>query len=374
MTLSYYFINRLILILFLIVFTITNTSAVGVTNITQLTYANDTGYGFPAWSPDGSRIAYNHILGNNYSLWIMDANGSNPVSLTRADINNPVHKTSAYWVDFNPRWSSDGSKIVFHRTYYYDGGGYLGFFVYIINADGPNQRMLISGRNPSISHDGKYIAFDAGYAGGIYATAEQGYNIFVMNVDGTNIKRLTDDKGNEVVPSWSPDSKKLIFTKDGTIYIMNADGSNKTNTGQGGHDARWSPDGKRIAFISESAGDMMRSIKLFHLYIIDIDGTNVTQLTFGDNRTESIFDWSPDGTKIVFDSSTPPSAKSNLYIMTLDFNVTTPIHTLTATQPPVVTQTATITPTATTTPGIPGFSLMATLICLSILVLIKRRI
>ncbi|MCX9015283.1 MAG: hypothetical protein OIN89_10950 [Candidatus Methanoperedens sp.] len=297
----------------------------------------------------------------------MNANGSNPVPLTRADINNPVHRTSAYWVDSEPRWSSDGSKIVFQRTYYYDGGGYMGFFVYIINTDGPNQRMLISGYNPSISPDVKYIAFDAGSAGGIFATAEQGSNIFVMNVDGTNIKRLTDDKGNEVAPSWSPDGKKLVFTKDGTIYIMNADGSNKTSTGQGGHNARWSPDGKRIAFVSERAGDMMWSMKLFYIYVMDIDGSNVTKLTLGENRWDWIGDWSPNGTMIIFYSSIPPDAKTNLYTMTLDFNVTSPTATPTVIKTPTITQTATTTVTRT-----PGFSLLLALASIFLLILVKR--
>ncbi|PKL53149.1 MAG: hypothetical protein CVV36_08645 [Candidatus Methanoperedenaceae archaeon HGW-Methanoperedenaceae-1] len=360
-------INRYILILFLLIILIPQVSAVVVTNITQLTYSIEIGYSDPSWSPDGSKIVYNYILGSNYSLWIMNANGSNPVPLTRADINNPVHRTSAYWVDSEPRWSSDGSKIVFQRTYYYDGGGYMGFFVYIINTDGPNQRMLISGYNPSISPDVKYIAFDAGSAGGIFATAEQGSNIFVMNVDGTNIKRLTDDKGNEVAPSWSPDGKKLVFTKDGTIYIMNADGSNKTSTGQGGHNARWSPDGKRIAFVSERAGDMMWSMKLFYIYVMDIDGSNVTKLTLGENRWDWIGDWSPNGTMIIFYSSIPPDAKTNLYTMTLDFNVTSPTATPTVIKTPTITQTATTTVTRT-----PGFSLLLALASIFLLILVKR--
>ncbi len=115
-------------------------------------------------------------------------------------------------------------------------------------------------------------------------------------------------------------------------------------------------------------------IKLYHIYVMDTDGTNVTQLTFGDNRREWAFDWSPNSTKIIFDSRIPPSAKSNLYIMTLDFNAT-PIPTHTATQTPAVTSTVTSTATsiATSTPAVPGFSLLMAIVSLSMLVLIKRR-
>ncbi len=160
---------------------------------------------------------------------------------------------------------------------------------------------------------------------------------------------------------------------------MNVDGSNARNIGQGGYYAKMSPNGKYIAFLSERAGDMFRSFKLYHIYIMDIDGTNVTQLTFDDKREDGLFDWSPDGTKIVFGSEVPPTAPSgisNIYVMTLDFNATSPtaIPTATPTATPTVTQTPTFTPTATATqtPGVPGFSLLVAIVSLSILVLIKR--
>jgi TolB protein len=370
-------INRLILILSLLIFFIPNASAVAVVNITQLTYGTNTSYGNPSWSPDGSKIAYSYISGSNYSLWIMNSNGSNPVPLTRADFNNPVHKTSAYWVDSEPRWSSDGSRIVFQRNYYDEGGGHEGNFIYIINMGGSNQRMFFGATgSPAISPDGKYIAFQGGNIKDIMVTPEQGYGIYVMEIYRTNIKILTDDLGDELTPSWSPDGKRIVFTKggiDGTIHIMNSDGSNMVSTGQQGIYPRWSPDGKYIAFISRRSGDMFRSMRLFHIYIMDIDGTNVTQLTFGDKRSDGVFDWSPDGTKIIFGSAVPPTLPtsiSNLYIMTLDFNVT-PTSTLTATQPTTVA--STITQIATTqTPSVPSFSLLSALVSLFILVLIRR--
>ena len=368
---SRYFINRSVCIFFLVVFTITNVSAVAITNITQLTYANDTGYANPAWSPDGSKIAYNYILGNNYSIWIMDSNGSNKVPLTKVD-NNKFALKGTRWIDRDPRWSPDGSKIVFERTIYNEEGGNEGHAIYIIYANGSNQKMLVGAAgSPVISPNGRYISFEAGIVGDIASTPEQGYGIYVIDIDGTNAKRLTNDYGDELTPSWSPDGKKIVFTKggiDGTIHVMNADGSNMISTEQRGLYPRWSRDGKRIAFISERAGDMLQSIKLYHIYVMDTDGTNVTQLTFGDNRREWAFDWSPDSTKIIFDSRIPPSAKSNLYIMTLDFNAA-PTPTPTVTQIP--TATPVVTPTQTS--PVPSFSLSTAFVSLLILVLIKRR-
>ncbi len=180
------FTNRSILILFLLIFLIPNVSAVAVINITQLTYGTDTTYGDPAWSPDGKEIVYGADSGNNYSILVMNANGGNQVKLTSGTV--PYH---------TPRWSPDGSKIVFERDN----------FIYIMDFNGSHQKMLLApAYNPSISPDGKYIAFDAGaisiagagvdithIEGGLMGgvTPEMGSGIVVMSINGTNIKRLT---------------------------------------------------------------------------------------------------------------------------------------------------------------------------------------
>ncbi|KCZ72800.1 periplasmic component of the Tol biopolymer transport system [Candidatus Methanoperedens nitroreducens] len=338
-----YCINRSILILFLLIFLIPNVSGVAVTNITQLTYGTDTSYGNPAWSPDGKKI----VLNKNEIIHTMNVDGSNITSTGQ----------NGYYA----KWFPDGSKIVFE----------WGNSVYIMNSDGSNQKMLISvAGSPSISQDGQYIAFDGGAVKGFGTTPEQGRGIFIIDINGTNIKRLTDDFGDEIMPSWSPNSQKIVFTKNGIINIMDADGSNMTSTGQQGIYARWSPDGKYIAFLSSRAGDLFQGMNLEHIYVMDVDGTNVTQLTFGDDRWDKTFDWSPDGTKIVFTSEVPPTAPktiNNIYIMTLDFNVTSPTTAPTVIQTPTITQTATTTATQT-----PGFSLLLALASLSILVLIRK--
>src|SRR3990167_9007601 len=93
-----------------------------------------------------------------------------------------------------------------------------------------------------------------------------------MNVDGTSQLRLTSNTSDDYLPTWSPDSSKIIFVSeiDGNneIYVMNADGSQQTNlTIDSGTDGIpfWSPDGQKIAFVSNRAGD-------YNLYTMNTDG------------------------------------------------------------------------------------------------------
>jgi TolB protein len=106
-----------------------------------------------------------------------------------------------------------------------------------------------------------------------------------MDADGGNQQRLTNNRKNELYPSWSPDGNRIAFSADRKgdrvnfeIYVMDADGGNQQRlTNNRIHDRypSWSPDGKRIAFSSEKDGNW----ESLEIYVMDADGGNPQNLT-----------------------------------------------------------------------------------------------
>src|SRR5829696_4754394 len=122
--------------------------------------------------------------------------------------------------------------------------------------------------------------------------------VYVMNPDGTNQRRLTFDSLFDGEPAFSPSGEKIVFSsyRDGNseTYIMNADGSLQTNlTNNAAFDGypAFSPDGKKIAFASDRGGHL-------GIWVMNVDGSNPTELADGVDGSEPAFNvW---GTQIVF--------------------------------------------------------------------------
>lgn len=219
----------------------------------------------PAWSPDGSKIAFASTRDGDEDIYVMDADGSNPVRLT----DNPE-------ADFQPTWSPDGTKIAFVSTH---NGGYE---IYVMDSNGSNPVNLtrsptITDGDPAWSPDGRKIAFISEYPVGT-----GGFAIHVMDADGSNKVRLTNKY--DLHPTWSPDGTKIAFsrTPEGDVYAMDADGSNQINltnnpAGNNQHPV-WSPDGTKIAFISNRDGPG-GDFDGFEIYVMDADGSNQIRLT-----------------------------------------------------------------------------------------------
>ncbi|MFH0759919.1 MAG: T9SS type A sorting domain-containing protein [Bacteroidota bacterium] len=230
------------------------------TEFTRITNSTVRDLG-PAWSPDGSKIAFYIHISDLYqwSEYIMDADGSNIKRLT--DRTNVC--------DGQPDWSPDGRFIAFGRLYSREN---YRAEVWMMNADGTNQHRVgtFNGDSPSWSPDGTKMVFT-------YHTNNR-TSIAIVNADGTGLTEISTEGTENWWPAWSPDGTKIAFQSNRTgnheLFVMNTDGSNPVkltdNPGEDG-DPAWSPDGSRIAYIS------WRNER-YEIHLINADGTSPVRL------------------------------------------------------------------------------------------------
>ena len=191
----------------------------------------------PAWSPDGTRIAFSSGAGAR-DIQVMNANGSGVTNLT----NTAESET-------NVSWSVTG-KIAYERAAQ----------IWVMNADGSGQAQFsgitqASPTGPAWSPDGMKLAFSSGG------------EIWVINANGTNELRLTTTASTDTDPAWSPDGLKIAFAKSGSgVSVINADGSNELLLSGGGAPA-WSPDGTKIAYRGTSG-----------IWTMDANGANQVRI------------------------------------------------------------------------------------------------
>lgn len=228
----------------------------------------------PAWSPDGTRIAFVSDRDGNDDIWVAYTDGSGQVNLTHHEAK-----------DHSPAWSPDGEWIAFasvRDSIYWE--------LYLMRSDGSNVRRLTwwedaSDLSPAWSPDGARLAFASKRDGN--------WELYAMDRNGANLVRLTYHPADDTNPSWSPDGKRLAFesTRDGyaEIYVMLAVGGEATNVSRepfaSDHGPTWSPDGNRIAFYSDRDGE-------WDVYSMASDGSDVLKLT-SDSTNDQVPSWRP---------------------------------------------------------------------------------
>lgn len=237
-----------------------------------------------AFSPDGTRIAFDNLLEGEYGIETADPDGSDIVRLTDG-LNDS-------WAT----WSPDGTKILFSSTRY-----------------DPSIEQCI----PGFPHEHGCPT-----------------DIFLMDVDGSNVVRLTDDPASEYQPMWSPDGRRIAFARSlgdpqlshPAIFTMDPDGTDvrQISSADGGSDfwPSWSPDGTQIVFAAIRRED-------WGIWTVNADGSNEEQI-FGGVGTGYVNNpvWSPDGSLIAFvgnpsiDDYSPDDA---LYMMHPDGTGITPL-------------------------------------------------
>ena len=230
----------------------------------------------PNWSPDGTKIVYQYD-----GIWIADlASGE----ITRIPLSRAAnHLPNEYLV--KPAWSPDGEWIAFLNENGTQGD------IYLIRPDGTDLRRLT--KSNDISRDGNLVWSPDGKQLAYSAYLNENIEIYVMDLEDAlqgaiASQQLTHSPAftRNLVTSWSPDGSRLAFSsdRDGNteIYLMNVDGSNVvrlTNNPASDTEPGWSPDDKLIAFSSDRDGNI-------EIYIMDVEKTlqsageaNVRRLT-----------------------------------------------------------------------------------------------
>ncbi len=220
----------------------------------------------PAWSPDGTKIAFSSRRSGSNDLYVMDADGSGTQQLTSGDAD-----------DLHPTWSPDGKRIAFARS-----GD-----IFVVNADGSDARSVVATRDeesqPAWSPDGRWIAF-------VRRVPDTRYSqLRLVRPDGSGDRQLVAPTAAVYTPAWSPDSARIAFSsnRDGQtfeLFTIGANGKGTRSVAPTASDAfepSWSPDGSHIAFSEEGA-----------IFVVELGGGKVEQLTSTDDNDSSPT-WNP---------------------------------------------------------------------------------
>jgi TolB protein len=193
----------------------------------------------PSVSPDGSKIAYCSLRDDQYSqIYVANSDGTSEKRITKIGTGDSC----------GPVWSHDGKKIAFYSFALTHPSRNPA--IWMMDPDGSNMKRLAEhGLEATWSPDDKQIAFASNRDGR--------FQIYAMNADGSNPRRLTNDKSEDTAPAWAPDGAAIVFVSDRdgehpALFLMGADGSQQHrlifSKRQDFCFPAWSLDGSMIAF------------------------------------------------------------------------------------------------------------------------------
>ena len=246
-----------------------------------------------------------------------DRDGNPEIYTVHSDGSGLRRLTDDPGFDDSPAMSPDGRRILFLTARHDPNPKFpdLKYEIYLMDIDGDNARRLTETEaaegHPAWSADGTKISFDADYDGDGFQ------EIYVMEVEGMEVTRLTFNAANDQFADWSPDGRQIAFSSDRNgnwdIFRMDVDGSNQqalTTSPDWELFPAWSPTGTQIALMG-----MVPNSRNTDIFLMNADGSNLRQLTdtprFDENPS-----WSPDGSQIAL--QTERDGQFEIYLMSPD--------------------------------------------------------